>query len=206
MLTPKRMLTSCIGTDYYMAPEVFMKNYDQKCDVWSCGVILYMLLSGEPPFRGTNTEKVKNSVQNLNINFNCEDWELISSEAREVIGMMLRKDPSQRPTAEEVLNHIWFEKVLKPSGNTRRVSSDILCNNLKRLRNFKTERKMQQAVLTFMAMFLASNEERENLKKVFVELDTNNDGILSKQEIIEGINNLVFFFVEQIFNEYLFFF
>ena len=194
MLTPKRMLTSCIGTDYYMAPEVFMKNYDQKCDVWSCGVILYMLLSGEPPFRGTNTEKVKNSVQNLNINFNCEDWELISSEAREVIGMMLRKDPSQRPTAEEVLNHIWFEKVLKPSGNTRRVSSDILCNNLKRLRNFKTERKMQQAVLTFMAMFLASNEERENLKKVFVELDTNNDGILSKQEIIEGINNLVFFF------------
>jgi calcium-dependent protein kinase len=95
---------------YYIAPEVLERNYDEKCDIWSCGVILYILLCGYPPFTGAN-EKVQNrfyfilevimeKVRIGKYNFEGEEWTQVSSEAKVIITKMVNKDPKKRYSAE----------------------------------------------------------------------------------------------------------
>lgn len=64
-----KKLTKQIGTAYYIAPEVLAKNYDEKCDVWSCGVILYIMLCGYPPFRGANEREILNKIRSCHLRF-----------------------------------------------------------------------------------------------------------------------------------------
>lgn len=68
-MLPGKKLTKQIGTAYYIAPEVLNKSYDEKCDVWSCGVILYIMLSGYPPFRGSNEKEILNKIRTGHLRF-----------------------------------------------------------------------------------------------------------------------------------------
>jgi calcium-dependent protein kinase len=65
------VLKQTIGTTYYIAPEVLYGNYNNKCDIWSCGVIMYILLSGYPPFNGRNDNDIMNAVKRLKFDYNC---------------------------------------------------------------------------------------------------------------------------------------
>jgi calcium-dependent protein kinase len=98
-----------VGTPYYVAPEVLKGNYDFKCDVWSLGVILYIMLCGYPPFEGDNNKEIFKRVLQQQLDYDPEDWDLISEEAKDLIGMMLMKDPVHRISAIDCLNHKWFD-------------------------------------------------------------------------------------------------
>lgn len=76
-----------------MAPEVLKKRYDEKCDIWSIGVILYILLCGYPPFAGKNEESILEKVAVGEFNFDSEDWNEVSDEAKLFIRKMLVYDP-----------------------------------------------------------------------------------------------------------------
>lgn len=82
-------LTVKMGTPYYIAPEVLNKNYDQKCDIWSIGVIFYILLCGYPPFNGENDEEILEKIKKGNFRFPEEEWGSISDEAKDLIKLML---------------------------------------------------------------------------------------------------------------------
>ena len=98
------------GTPYYIAPEVLMRNYDEKCDIWSCGVLMYMMLSGMPPFYGANRKEVMAKIKKGKFSFKSKIWSLISKEAKDLIEKMLTYDPEKRPSCREVLSHPWFMK------------------------------------------------------------------------------------------------
>lgn len=93
------------GTSYYIAPEILNKTgYDERCDVWSIGVILYILLTGKPPFDGDGDEEITEQVKVGNVNFNDQIWNMISTEAMDLLKKkMLRYEFKSRASAREVL-------------------------------------------------------------------------------------------------------
>lgn len=116
----QKKLTKRLGTPYYIAPEVLMKNYDEKCDIWSCGVILYILLCGYPPFNGPDEDSILKAVKEGNFSFDEADWGQISQDAKILIKKMLQKDPKKRISAREVYEDPWIQKnSLKNQLNTR---------------------------------------------------------------------------------------
>ncbi len=97
-----------VGTPYYVAPEVLKGNYDFSCDVWSLGVILFIMLCGYPPFEGDNNKEIFKRVLQQKLEFDPEDWTQISEEVKQLISLMLQKDPQNRISIIDALNHPWF--------------------------------------------------------------------------------------------------
>lgn len=102
------MLKTTHGTSYYIAPEVLQKKYDERCDVWSIGVILYILLSGKPPFDGDNDEEITDKVKIGDVNITGGVWKVVSSDAKNLIKKMLTYKYTDRVTAREALSDPWF--------------------------------------------------------------------------------------------------
>jgi calcium-dependent protein kinase len=174
------------GTPYYIAPEVLFEKYDEKCDVWSCGVILYILLCGYPPFNGETDNEILNKIKTGKFVYPEEEWDIVSDEAKDFISKMLEFNPANRYSASECLNHKWL------TDNTKKTIDpkfSIKClNNMKR---FHAERKLQQAALTYIVNHLLSKEEKNELLELFQAFDKNGDGVLSKEEIYEGYKNIL---------------
>jgi calcium-dependent protein kinase len=105
----REKLQTTHGTSYYIAPEVLNKNYDERCDVWSVGVILYILLSGKAPFDGDDDHEITEQVKIGNYNMKGGIWEVLSEDSKDLIKKMLTYNFKQRVTAKEALNHIWFK-------------------------------------------------------------------------------------------------
>ncbi|KAF9621986.1 hypothetical protein IFM89_029206 [Coptis chinensis] len=98
-------LQGTVGSPFYIAPEVLAGGYNQAGDVWSAGVILYILLSGMPPFWGKTKLRIFNSVRAANLQFPSDSWDHISASAKDLITGMLCTDPAQRLTASKVLEN-----------------------------------------------------------------------------------------------------
>jgi calcium-dependent protein kinase len=106
---PQEKLQAFVGTPYFVAPEVIKGSYNEKCDVWSLGVILYTMLSGSPPFPGSKTETIYKKIQNNQVSFKKKVWKSISQSAKELISKMLIKDPSLRPSITEIFIDTWIQ-------------------------------------------------------------------------------------------------
>jgi calcium-dependent protein kinase len=101
-------MKTIVGTPFYVAPEVLQGQYDKQCDVWSIGVILYILLCGYPPFDGDNNKEIFRAIMKNDLEFDPEDWSQISAEGIDLIKKMLDKDLSRRITLEEASKHPWL--------------------------------------------------------------------------------------------------
>ncbi|CAH9129877.1 unnamed protein product, partial [Cuscuta epithymum] len=102
-------MSEFVGTPYYVAPEILMRReYDEKVDVWSAGVILYMMLAGVPPFRGETTAETFKAVLRANLVFPTKLFRSISPDAKDLLRKMICKYPSKRLSADEVLKHPWM--------------------------------------------------------------------------------------------------
>lgn len=175
------------GTPYYIAPEVLFEKYDEKCDIWSCGVIMYILLCGYPPFNGENDNEILNRIKSGKYVFPEEEWENVSDEAKDIITNMLQFNPTERYSASQCLNHIW----LSEHNKGRKIDLKFSIKCLDNMKKFHAERKLQQAALTYIVNHLLSKEEKNELLDLFQSFDKNGDGVLSKEEIFEGYKSIL---------------
>lgn len=179
---PGQKLSEKTGTPYYIAPEVLKKRYDEKCDIWSCGVIMFILLTGEPPFNGNDDKEIIKSVEVGIYETNIEAFQIISEDAKTLIKKMLEYNSSLRVSAVEAMESTWVKNLAPNAQLNKNLASKVLSN----LKTFRADRKLQEATLAFIVNQLISKEEMTELRKVFMELDSNSDGKLSFQEISEG--------------------
>eukprot|EP00897_Mesotaenium_endlicherianum_P007632 jgi/Mesen1/6898/ME000353S05922 len=105
---PQETARGLAGSPYYIAPEVLIGSYGQPADLWSLGVILYILLSGQAPFWAETDEKILWAVENEPLTFKGRAWRGVSESAKDLVACLLNRDPAQRPPAAEILQHPWF--------------------------------------------------------------------------------------------------
>jgi len=108
---PGEEMREVAGTPLYVAPQVLAGRYDIACDMWSCGVLLYFLLSGRPPFDGDSEAKVLSLIRRGNYGFGSPDFDLVSESAKELVRWLLKMNPRERCTADEAVyeNWNWYE-------------------------------------------------------------------------------------------------
>ncbi|CAM8890144.1 unnamed protein product [Rhodiola kirilowii] len=180
---PGEKFSEIVGSPYYMAPEVLKRNYGPEVDVWSAGVILYILLCGVPPFWAETEQGVAQAIIRSRLDFKRDPWPKVSENAKDLVSKMLNPDPQSRLTAQEVLDHPWLQ-------NAKKAPNVSLGETVKaRLKQFSVMNKLKKRALRVMAEFL-SVEEVAGIKEGFQLMDTSNNGKINLQELKIGLINL----------------
>jgi calcium-dependent protein kinase len=177
---PSEVFTDIVGSAYYVAPEVLRRNYGPEADVWSAGVILYILLCGVPPFWAETEQGIFDAVLRGELDLKSDPWPEISSGAKDLIKKMLQQDPKCRLTAHEVLTHDW----VKEDGEAPDKPLDSAV--LSRLKQFSAMNKLKKMALKVIAESL-SEDEIMGLKEMFKSMDTDNSGTITFEELKTGL-------------------
>ncbi|KAL9316874.1 hypothetical protein ACSQ67_017875 [Phaseolus vulgaris] len=176
----RQVFTDVVGSPYYVAPEVLLKHYGPEADVWTAGVILYILLSGVPPFWAETQQGIFDAVLKGHIDFDSEPWPLISDSGKDLIRKMLCSQPSERLSAHQVLCHPWIcENGVAPD---RAIDPAVLS----RLKQFSAMNKLKKMALRVIAESL-SEEEIAGLREMFQAMDTDNSGAITFDELKAGL-------------------
>ena len=175
-----------VGSSYYIAPEVLKQNYNEKCDTWSVGVILYMMLVGRAPFDGKDDEEIICKINSAD--YNSKEPKLLkhSSEVRDLVSKLLQKDTEKRYSAKEALAHPWFEKFGGRSlySNFKRDEIEPYINNLF---NYSFNSKIQQLVIAFLVHNLPSDDSSIIVLKLFRYFNKSGNCKLTRDELINGL-------------------
>jgi calcium-dependent protein kinase len=165
-----------------MAPEILKRKYDEKVDLWSTGVMTYVLLTGKPLYRGSNdavmkmVEKGEYDLSKLKI----------TEDAKKFISALMEIDLKKRLTAREALDHIWIKKN-SPDGKLINNYTNKMMDNFK---VFRADEKLLEATLAFITNQLTTKDEISDIKKMFLDMDVNHDGLLGYEEIVEVYKNV----------------
>nr|GMD44574.1 calcium-dependent protein kinase 26-like [Ipomoea batatas] len=177
---PGDVFNDVVGSPYYVAPEVLLKNYGQEADIWSAGVIVYILLSGVPPFWGETEQEIFDEVLHADIDFKSEPWPHISDSAKDLVTKMLVREPNKRLTGHEVLCHPWVQ--VEGVAPDKPLDSAVLT----RLTQFSAMNKLKKMALRVIAERL-SEEEIAGLKEMFKMIDIDGSGNITFEELKVGL-------------------
>ena len=180
----KKMLTSKVGTSYYVPPEILAGNYTEKCDIWSAGIILYILLSGEPPFNGPNDETIFARIKTYKYEFPEQKWSKISVEAKDLLTKMLIQE-DKRLSASQVLQHPWFD-IIK---NEKITFEKLNFGKDNFFKEYKDSNQLKKIVLLYIASKLEENEILD-LKNLFKAFDKDENGQIDYKEFEQGLMEL----------------
>ena len=175
-----------VGSIYYIAPEVLKKKYNSKCDIWSCGVIMYILLTGVPPFGGSNNISIMKKIlvgeyDKTRLNKRCK-------ACIDLIGKLLEKDISKRIRADAALKHRWFQIYKSKEIRVDIEDPKIIEAYLKNLKNYKKSSEIQEIALAYLVHNHPELEEVDDACKLFGIIDKKGNGKITKEELYNGLS------------------
>ncbi|KAJ0255451.1 Calcium-dependent protein kinase 32 [Hirschfeldia incana] len=180
---PGERFNEIVGSPYYMAPEVLKRNYGPEVDIWSAGVILYILLCGVPPFWAETEQGVAQAIIRSQLDFRRDPWPKVSEHAKDLIRKMLDPDQKRRLTAQQVLDHPWLQ-------NAKTAPNVSLGETVRaRLKQFTVMNKLKKRALRVIAEHL-SEEETSGIREAFQIMDTSQRGKINIDELKIGLQNL----------------
>ena len=179
------ILTLKVGSPYYIAPEVLNKSYNEKCDIWSAGVVLYVMLTGNFPFVGKTSQKLFENIKSGKYKTTGKEWEAISPQAKDLIKKMLELNTNKRISASECLKSPFISCI-----STQEKVPDLLPNVLSNIYKLNAREKIQQATIALIVHNIQQNDQIERLKGIFELLDLNKDGQLTYAEIKEAFRQI----------------
>ncbi|CAN6203081.1 unnamed protein product [Urochloa humidicola] len=180
---PGEIFSDVVGSPYYVAPEVLMKDYGCKVDVWSAGVMIYILLSGVPPFWDESEQGIFDQVLKGELDFSSDPWPSISESAKDLVRKMLNRNPRKRLTAHEAQCHPWV--CVDGVAPDKPLDSAVLT----RLKQFSAMNKLKKMALRVIAENL-SEDEITGLREMFKMLDTDNSGQITLEELKNGLKRV----------------
>ncbi|KMT09610.1 hypothetical protein BVRB_6g130630 [Beta vulgaris subsp. vulgaris] len=179
-IKPGRKFTDIVGSAYYVAPEVLKRKSGPESDVWSIGVITYILLCGRRPFWDKTEDGIFKEVLRNKPDFRRKPWPTISSGAKDFVKKLLVKDPRTRLTAAQALSHPW----VREGGNALDIPIDI--SVLRNMRQFVKYSRMKQFALRALASTL-NEEELADLRDQFDAIDIDKSGTISLEEMRQAL-------------------
>jgi calcium-dependent protein kinase len=182
----KQLMKTQAGTPQFIAPQVLMsKGYDRLCDIWSVGVVAYLLLCGNPPFVGSTEQELLQNVKKGRYEFKQADWAWNSEESKNFVSSLLTVSPKERPTAAKALSSKWINCWLTP------VEPPFLpCNVIENLRKFKEQDEFSKAARNVIAGLL-DDSKVSKLRSEFMKLDVDGDGLLTHEELHGAVRHSV---------------
>ncbi|XP_010558242.1 PREDICTED: calcium-dependent protein kinase 1-like isoform X2 [Tarenaya hassleriana] len=180
---PGDVFTGVVGSPYYIAPEVLRMHYGPEADVWSAGVIVYVLLSGVPPFWGETEQGIFEQILHGDVDFTSDPWPSISESAKDLVRKMLVRDPNRRLTAHQVLCHPWVK--VDGTAPDKPLDSAVLSH----MKQFSAMNKFKKMALRVIAEIL-SEEEIAGLKGMFKMIDTDKSGQITFEELKAGLKRV----------------
>ena len=179
-----------IGSAYYIAPEVLSRNYTELCDLWSCGVIMYILLTGRPPFNGSSEEEIMKKIKEGNYDLKKYPWGIISEEAKDLLKGLLQVNAKKRFSAKQALEHKWFQiEKTKSSLNAYNVKNRQLNKLIDNLMKYRSDNVLRCAVIALLVHNSIQLNQAHDAVKLFNQIDKNGDGKISKDELFNGLQS-----------------
>ena len=170
-----------LGTPYYVAPEVLKGDYDEKCDIWSIGALTYLLLSGEPPFKGDCNNAIFQKILKTEVKFDMKKWKHLSKEAMQFVRYCLDKNPDNRPNAIKALAHEWFSVLFTQVHSSILINKDIMMN----IKHYMQCCNLKKYVLKYFINLMGHHEIKQ-FKHVFYAVDFKHDGTIDKDELVKA--------------------
>ncbi|KAK3269875.1 Calcium-dependent protein kinase 25 [Cymbomonas tetramitiformis] len=182
---PGQILREPVGTPLYVAPEVLKQNYGREVDLWSAGVLLYIMLSGYGPFGGTDENQLFASVLAGTFDLSSEPWPDISDSAKDLLSRLLVVNPKERLTAVQALEHPW---VANAASNSDHPLDDSVIMRLKKFGAMNEFMKAGRAVISKKLVPF----ELEGLKQLFAIFDVSKNGRITLAQLQLGLKKLGF--------------
>lgn len=165
-----------VGSPSYVAPEVLKGSYTEVADLWSLGVIMYILLSGEPPFYGDTPSQIMRKVREGVYSMDQQSWRFVSEQGKDLVQKLMDPDPVTRITLEEALAHPWWSVA---AYSTDPLSPTLLDS----IRSFEGHNKLKRAAIGIIARGMHNAPELENVRAIFETFDENQDGVMTTDEL-----------------------
>jgi calcium-dependent protein kinase len=176
-----------VDITFYTAPEVINKKYNEKCDIWLCGVIMYLLLSARPPFGGETEDEVNQKILLGKYDTISAPFNSLSKNCLNLLSKLLELNVNKRLSAEEALNHPWFKENNSKLFYHQLKDESIINSLLDNLKNYQNITILQKISMAYLIHNYPQMKDVINASKLFNKIDEDDDGIINKKELLEGL-------------------
>ena len=188
-------LTGVTGTVYYCSPEVIKEKYDFECDEWACGVMMYILLTGEPPFQGNNEEEIFSNILNNELNLEHPKLKNVTENCKDLMKKLLMKKANKRILANDALKHNFFKTGINIGNLLRgkfKENETILRGMLRRNFSGKKDAKFKEVVIAYISLNFSDQSVEKNARKIFMEMTVGKDKhfLITKDIFVEKMGQI----------------